>query len=143
MFKFAVHFTIIVLVAAAHSWAYWSAMTDRLFDWSAFSNFLPFLLIVALFAGAGATLAFFAGFWAQNRFKANRGGTWTVMFAVVYLIWSLSAFVLYVANEGVDAYSATLGVFIYMPIHCAAAFFISLLVIPMFGVFVPKKTDKE
>jgi len=134
MSKLAAHLSLIVLAALAHGWAYWSAMGGNSLGWSSFFDFLPFLFIVISIVGSTATLTFLAGFLAQNQFKMKDSAVG--MFAVVYIIWFLSAFVLYVTNIGVDDYSSTLGVFIYMPIHSGATFVVNLFVIGIFSLFV-------
>ena len=92
---------------------------EHTFDFKVFYNWFPLFLVVSSIVFPGIGLTALGAFLLQQKFNLSKRNS-LISYATVYLLWCFSAFMLYYPNNRMDAYSASLGAVIYVPLHVGA-----------------------
>lgn len=122
---------MVSILSLLHGWAYWCILTADVFNFSLLAELFPFFLIIlsVSFTGIASTVAGEILF--QNKFNLNPK-TDLILCGLIYAAWCFSALMLYYPNRNADAYSASLGIIIYVPLHIGfftvTIFLLSLIV---------------
>lgn len=136
MKTFFINALLTLILSLLHGWAYWCALIDgtHTYDFKVLHDWLPLLLIVSSIVVSGVALTAIAAFVLQQKFNLSRKNT-LISYGLIYILWCFSALMLYYPNNGMDAYSASMGVLFYVPLH-VGVFTVSIFLIDLIAALL-------